>query len=199
MRWVKTPIVVTALVGGMVVFAQQLPEAPPFWAFPTKPQHAPVPPKQDPQQIERVAGSTAAYTAAQLQDEFFAPAWFPAEHPPMPKSVALGDRPGARPCAYCHQETGEGGPEPAALTGLSVDPYQVEATCARLGVAWQQPMEADQMQPRAGNQGRQTLQEVQRRHVRCSAPSRHGVFSFGTTRSAALHCSRSWASAGRVM
>ena len=38
----------------------------------------------------------------------------------MPKSVGVGDRPGAWPCAYCHQETGEGGPESAALTGLSV-------------------------------------------------------------------------------
>ena len=120
MRWVATSFVVSALMGGMVVFAGPLSEAPPSWAFPTKPPNAPVPPRQDPKQIERVAGSGQAYTAAQLQDEFFAPAWFPAEHPPMPKSVGVGDRPGAWPCAYCHQETGEGGPESAALTGLSV-------------------------------------------------------------------------------
>ncbi len=35
--------------------------------------------------------------------------------------------------------------------------------------------------------------------TRCVVPSRQGVFGFSTTWPAALHCTRSLASAGRVM
>lgn len=95
------------------------PEAPPAWAFPAKPAHDASSPQLDPKTVERVPGSKASYADAQLNDAWFAPDWFPDEHPPMPKAVARGDKPRAWPCAACHAETGEGATESAALTGLS--------------------------------------------------------------------------------
>jgi cytochrome c553 len=100
-------------------------DPPPPWAFPVKPDHAPAEPKQDPKKVERLAGSKSAYTVAQLSDAWFAPDWFPAEHPVMPAIVAYGRKPGPWPCAGCHTETGVGGPESAALTGLPAQ-YIVE-------------------------------------------------------------------------
>ena len=95
------------------------PAAPPTWAFPVPPEHAASSPAPDPARIEHVAGSKRTYTVAQLSERYAAPNWFPESHPPMPRAVEFGAPPGAMPCAYCHQETGEGGPESAALTGLA--------------------------------------------------------------------------------
>jgi cytochrome c553 len=100
-------------------------DPPPAWAFPVKPEHALPNPKQDPNKLMHVSGSKAAYTIAQLSGAWFAPDWFPNEHPAMPVIVEQGRKPGPWPCAGCHMESGVGGPESAALTGLSAK-YIVE-------------------------------------------------------------------------
>ena len=113
--------VVLAVAGS----AAPSPEAPPAWAFPVKPDHAPADPQPNPKTIEHAPGSKAAYTVAQLNDAWFAPNWFPDEHPAMPAIVEHGRKPGPWPCASCHTETGAGFSEAAALTGLPAN-YIVE-------------------------------------------------------------------------
>ena len=121
----KCLIGIVVVMASSVAFATPSNDPPPLWAFPVKPAHAPSDPKPDPKKIEHVAGSKAAYTLAQFDDPYFAPVWFPDEHPPMPAIVGLGRKPGPWPCAECHGETGAGGPESAALNGLPAS-YIVE-------------------------------------------------------------------------
>jgi cytochrome c553 len=107
----------TMIFGGANALQTSAPaEAPPAWAFPV-PDHTKMP-KIAPDTIERVAGSKVAYKAGLFSDDYFAPVWFPNEHPPMPKIVGQGEKPRVNPCAECHEETGKGGPESAALAGL---------------------------------------------------------------------------------
>ncbi len=101
------------------------------WAFPQ--QQSPDPntpnasaPKPNPHQVVHVAGSTRAYTQAQIDNRI--PDWFPQDHPPMPGIVAHGDKP-AWACALCHNPDGRGGPATAALTGLS-EAYILEQIAA---------------------------------------------------------------------
>ncbi|MGH8126960.1 MAG: c-type cytochrome [Gammaproteobacteria bacterium] len=101
------------------------------WAFPeqqspdTGAPNAPAP-KANPRQVVHVAGSTRAYTQAQIDNSI--PDWFPQDHPPMPRVVAHGDKP-ALACALCHNPDGRGGPEAAALTGLP-EAYILEQVAA---------------------------------------------------------------------
>ncbi|HEY6515894.1 MAG TPA: c-type cytochrome [Steroidobacteraceae bacterium] len=92
-------------------------EAPPAWAFPLNPPDQPSSGTKHPDKLEHVAGSPVTYTDRQLDNEFFTPDWFPAEHPPLPTIVASGRKP-AMPCGLCHLATGNGGPAEAALPGL---------------------------------------------------------------------------------
>lgn len=93
------------------------------WAFPK--HHSPDPSLPQPMQAAKpdmnrllhVAGSTRTYTNAQLHSDFFAPDWFPQDHPPMPHIVAFGRKP-AWACAACHNVGGEGYPATASLAGL---------------------------------------------------------------------------------
>jgi len=90
----------------------------PAWAFPVNPPPSKSPPgPKHPNRVEHVPDSRVTYTDRQLDDEFFTPDWFPAEHPPMPRIVASGRKP-AMPCGLCHLPTGTGGPAEAALPGL---------------------------------------------------------------------------------
>lgn len=95
----------------------QASDPPPAWAFPLNPPDKPSTRPKQPDKLEHVPGSRVAYTDRQLDDEFFTPDWFPAEHPPMPQIVAHGRKP-AWPCGLCHLATGNGGPAEAALPGL---------------------------------------------------------------------------------
>lgn len=92
------------------------PGSPPSWAYPVNPpDFKPVP---DDGSIRRVPGSTEGYTLSQTRDRFVAPDWHPAEHPPMPDSVARGRKPDVFACGFCHRADGPGGPESANLAGL---------------------------------------------------------------------------------
>jgi cytochrome c553 len=87
----------------------------PEWAYPVTPK---------PEQLDNTvkitaAGSTKQYTAAQIDDPFNPPDWFPDDHPPMPEVVARGGpKPAGRACALCHLTSGDGHPESASLAGL---------------------------------------------------------------------------------
>jgi cytochrome c553 len=88
----------------------------PEWAFPVDPPEPDSPP--DGGTLYRLPGSEAAFTAAQLDDLFAAPDWYPDDHPAMPPLVARGVKPAVFACGYCHLPNGSGRPENAGLAGL---------------------------------------------------------------------------------
>jgi cytochrome c553 len=87
----------------------------PDWAYPVTP-----PPGQlDNTTPLKAIGSSKQYTAAQVDDPFNPPDWFPDDHPLMPEIVAHGGpKPAGRACALCHLTSGDGHPESAGLAGL---------------------------------------------------------------------------------
>ncbi len=91
----------------------------PQWAFPFV--LPPTPPVFDSVVRHRVPGSTRRYTVAQAQYGFAVADWFPAEHPPMPRPVAVGHAPVWRACGYCHLPDGRGRPENATISGLPAE------------------------------------------------------------------------------
>ena len=102
----------------------------PDWAYPVTP-----PPKQlDNVTPITATGSTKQYTAAQIDDAFNPPDWFPDEHPPMPEIVAHGGpKPAGRACALCHLPSGDGHPESAGLAGLPADYIVRQMTAFKTG------------------------------------------------------------------
>jgi cytochrome c553 len=98
----------------------------PTWAFPVTDKDQP--PAGDEKAPKHVAGSTKAYTQAQIDDLFNPPDWFPDEHPPLPPVVAHGSGKDVPACASCHLMSGNGHPESANLAGLSA--AYLEATMA---------------------------------------------------------------------
>ena len=97
-------------------------ETPPAWAYPQA-QNQQRPP--DDGKVYHLEGSTAGFTATQINDPFAPPDWYPNEHPPMPEIVAHGRRPDVRACGQCHMPHGLGHPESSGIAGLSAD-YIVE-------------------------------------------------------------------------
>jgi len=91
-------------------------EGPPEWAYPVNPPGLKPPP--DDGVPRRVPGSAATFTVTQIRDRFFAPAWHPGDHPPMPEVVAHGRKPDVFACGFCHRADGPGGPENSGLAGL---------------------------------------------------------------------------------
>jgi cytochrome c553 len=91
-------------------------EGPPAWAYPVIPPGLKPPP--DDGVPRRVPGSAATFTLTQIRDRFFAPAWHPGDHPPMPEVVASGRKPDVFACGFCHRADGPGGPENSGLAGL---------------------------------------------------------------------------------
>jgi cytochrome c553 len=89
----------------------------PQWAYPVAPP-AGSPPDNTVQ--KSLAGSTKKYTAAQINDRFGPPDWYPEDHPPMPDVVAQGKKPNAPACDLCHLTNGAGHPESAGVSGLPV-------------------------------------------------------------------------------
>jgi cytochrome c553 len=89
----------------------------PQWAYPTAP-----PPGAPPDNTVKktLPGSTKSYTAAQINDRFGPPDWYPEDHPAMPKIVAEGKKPNAFACDLCHLTNGAGHPESAGVAGLPV-------------------------------------------------------------------------------
>jgi hypothetical protein len=70
---------------------------------------------------------------------------------------------------------------------------------AQLGVRCQHTVEADEVQPWPWHQRRCRCMNSSGETTKCVMPSRQGVLSFNATCPAALVCTRSLASAGRVM
>jgi cytochrome c553 len=95
------------------VMAAELPE----WAYPVAPPAGPPP---DNTVQKSLPGSTKKYTAAQINDRFGPPDWYPEDHPPMPDIVAQGKKPNAFACDLCHLTNGAGHPESAGISGLPV-------------------------------------------------------------------------------
>src|SRR5581483_3027478 len=72
-------------------------DAPPAWAYPVNPPDFKPPP--DDGKPRSVPGSDRTYTVPQTRDRFFAPVWYPAEHPPLPEVVRKGASPVSSPAA----------------------------------------------------------------------------------------------------
>jgi len=97
-------------------------ETPPPWAYPVASSQQRPP---DAGKVLHVEGSTAGFTATQINDPFAPPDWYPNEHPPMPEVVAHGRQPDLRACGQCHMPHGLGHPESASIAALPAD-YIVE-------------------------------------------------------------------------
>jgi cytochrome c553 len=90
------------------------------WAYPIGPQGLKNP---DPATIFTATGADPSikYSFRQITDPFGPPDWFPKEHPAMPEIVAHGQRPHVTACILCHLPNGNGHPESAGISGLTVD------------------------------------------------------------------------------
>src|ERR1043165_2546908 len=60
-----------------------------------------------------------------MADSFGLPDCFPKEHGPPPQIVAHGEKPHVPACTLCHLPNGNGHPESASVSGLTVD-YIIE-------------------------------------------------------------------------
>ena len=90
----------------------------PAWAYPLNPP-TPVIQFKDDGSPQHVPNSNVAMTRQQIAARGTVPDWYPDEHPQMPDVVAKGREPAVRACGCCHQPSGAGRPENAALTGLT--------------------------------------------------------------------------------
>ena len=89
------------------------------WAYPISPPNLPRP---DPNASFTAKGAdpSVKLTMRQINDGFGPPDWFPKEHAPLPKIVAHGQAPHVIACTLCHLPSGNGHPESASISGLSV-------------------------------------------------------------------------------
>jgi cytochrome c553 len=97
----------------------------PAWAYaitpPPPPGTArPPAPAEDTSTVHHVAGTTRAFTVAQIADLRGPADWFPEDHPAMPAIVAYGRQPSVRSCSYCHYPNGKGRPSNGGVAGLPV-------------------------------------------------------------------------------
>ena len=94
------------------------PDGLPEWAFNIP--DAVQPPGVRPESIVRVPGSANEYDAAAIAGNANPPDWFPAEHPPAPKSVKGGTGI-VSACGSCHLMSGQGHPESADIAGMPAE------------------------------------------------------------------------------
>jgi cytochrome c553 len=89
------------------------------WAYPVAPANLPRP---DPNATFTAKGASSSMklTMRQINDGFGPPDWFPNEHAPLPGIVAHGQAPHVIACMLCHLPSGNGHPESASVSGLSV-------------------------------------------------------------------------------
>ena len=106
-------------------------DPPPPWAYGFRPRPARPPPHRRPRprprprprrtrRRDKLPGSSATFTLAEIRNGFGPADWFPGDHPAMPEIVARGKRPDVRACALCHYPNGKGRPENAGVSGLPV-------------------------------------------------------------------------------
>jgi cytochrome c553 len=89
------------------------------WAYPMSPPNLPRPPA-DATFTAQGADPSIKLTMKQINDSFGPPDWFASEHAPLPQIVAHGEKPHVPACALCHLPSGNGHPESASISGLSV-------------------------------------------------------------------------------
>ena len=119
-------------VGSSVVAQQQNAPAPaapvpaglPEWAYtPPNPPGSPPPPSvlpSDDKAVVRIPGIDRTLTRGQLRGVPEIPDWHPEDRiGPVPASVKIV-REGVRACGFCHLADGQGRPENASVSGLSV-------------------------------------------------------------------------------
>jgi cytochrome c553 len=97
----------------------------PAWAYaitPPPPPGAtrPEAPQEDLTTVHHIAGTTRAFTVAQITDIRGPADWFPEDHPVMPSIVAVGRQPAVRSCSYCHYPNGKGRSSNGGVAGLPV-------------------------------------------------------------------------------
>lgn len=68
--------------------------------------------------LMHLPGTAAAFTTAQIDNNFGPADWFPDLHPAMPAIVAEGRKPDVRACGFCHYPNGKGRPNNAGIAGL---------------------------------------------------------------------------------
>lgn len=105
----------------------------PAWAFPNIAPALVAKPPFDSVIAIRVPNSAKTYTLAQVKNQFGPPDWHPTTHPPAPDVVALGRKPTAWACGYCHLLDGQGRSENATLAGLPVDYFTQQVIDIRSG------------------------------------------------------------------
>ena len=127
--WALLLIVLLVLATGAMPNQQEASDPPPPWAYgflaPPGPSEGAAPaalmtssaPLDDSTPMH-LAGSSLAFTAAQIRGDFGPADWYPGDHPPMPGIVAHGRKPGIRACSRCHYANGKGRPENAPIAGL---------------------------------------------------------------------------------
>jgi cytochrome c553 len=95
------------------------PVAPFEWAYPIGPAGLPRP---DPVATFTAEGADPSMklTMRQIGDANGPPDWFPKEHPPLPQVVGHGHGAHVPACILCHLPNGNGHPESASVSGLSV-------------------------------------------------------------------------------
>jgi cytochrome c553 len=109
----------------------------PTWAYPVNPPgggaaQAARAAAQD-KTLYEVPGSAVKLTRAQIGGRPVVPDWHPNDHPPMPDIVAKGRGNEVRACGFCHQPSGVGRPENAALTGLTPEYIRQQVLAFRNG------------------------------------------------------------------
>ena len=94
------------------------------WAYPVSPANLPHP---DPTATFTAQGADPSMklTMRQVGNAFGPPDWFPHEHGPLPEIVAHGREPHVPACTLCHLPNGNGHPESASISGLTV-PYIID-------------------------------------------------------------------------
>jgi len=94
------------------------------FAYPVAPSGLPRP---DPTATFTATGADPSMklTMRQIGDPSNPPDWFPKEHAPLPPVVAHGRSPHVPACILCHLPNGNGHPESASISGLTVN-YMIE-------------------------------------------------------------------------
>ena len=89
------------------------------WAYPMQPpDFKPLPPDS----VHTAEGADPAMklTMRQINNGFGPPDWFPKDHAPLPQIVSHGEKPHIPACMLCHLPNGNGHPESASVSGLTV-------------------------------------------------------------------------------
>jgi cytochrome c553 len=114
----------------VVAYAAELPT----WAYPVNPPGGgAAQTASDDKTLYEVPDSTVKLTKAQIGGRPTVPDWHPNDHPQMPDIVAKGRGTEVRACGYCHQPSGVGRPENAALTGLTPEYIRQQVLAFRDG------------------------------------------------------------------